>query len=145
MELAAPLGGVYQAGTLSGNPVAMAAGIAQLTLLKEHPEYYQVLNEKGDWFYGQMEELVRKKHLPCQVSHEGSLGCLYFTREKVMDYQSAKTSDTEAFKAYFNYMLGQGIYLAPSQFEAMFLSLAHTEEMLRNVFQSMLTFFLQKV
>lgn len=145
MEMVAPLGGVYQAGTLSGNPVAMAAGLAQLTLLKEHPNFYQELNQKADWFYGKMRELVEKEGLFCQVNQAGSLGCLYFTKQKVVDYQSAKTSDTQAFAEYCNYMLGQGIYLAPSQFEAMFLSLAHTEEMLERVFQSMLTFFLQKV
>ncbi|MEY8390233.1 glutamate-1-semialdehyde 2,1-aminomutase [Lachnospiraceae bacterium 45-W7] len=145
MEMVAPLGGVYQAGTLSGNPVAMAAGLAQLTLLKEHPNYYQELNQKADWFYGKMRGLVEKEDLPCQVNQAGSLGCLYFTKQKVVDYQSAKTSDTRAFAEYCNYMLGQGIYLAPSQFEAMFLSLAHTEEMMERVLQDMLTFFLQKV
>ncbi|MCI8301011.1 MAG: glutamate-1-semialdehyde 2,1-aminomutase [Lachnospiraceae bacterium] len=145
MELVAPLGGVYQAGTLSGNPVAMAAGMAQLTLLKEHPQYYQELNRKGDWFYGQMRDLTEREDLPCQVNHVGSLGCLYFTKQKVVDYRSAKTSDTKAFAAYCNYMLGQGVYLAPSQFEAMFLSLAHTEVMLKDVLQKALTFFLQKV
>ena len=145
MEMAAPLGGVYQAGTLSGNPVAMAAGMAQLTLLKEHKEYYQALNQKGDWFFGRMEEIVEEEGLPCQVNHAGSLGCLYFTKQKVEDYDSAKTSDTKAFAEYCNYMLAQGIYLAPSQFEAVFLSLAHTEEILQKVLQCILTFFLQKV
>ena len=130
MELVAPSGGVYQAGTLSGNPVAMAAGMAQLTLLKNHPEYYTALHEKADGFYGNLQEILKNSRLPYRVNHVGSLGCLYFTEKEVTDYDSAKTSDTGAFADYCNYMLEHGIYLAPSQFEAMFLSLAHTEELL---------------
>lgn len=130
MELVAPSGGVYQAGTLSGNPVAMAAGMAQLTLLKNHPEYYTALHEKADGFYGNLQEILKNSGLPYRVNHVGSLGCLYFTEKEVTDYDSAKTSDTGAFADYCNYMLEHGIYLAPSQFEAMFLSLAHTEELL---------------
>lgn len=141
MELVAPLGGVYQAGTLSGNPVAMAAGIAQLTLLKEHPEYYQMLNEKADCFYGRMEKLAKQAGTPCQVNHVGSLGCLYFTDEKVVDYTTAKTSDTKVYAEYCRHMLGHGIYLAPSQFEAMFLSLAHTDDMLEETLGCMETYF----
>ncbi len=144
MELVAPLGGVYQAGTLSGNPVAMAAGMAQLTILKEHPEYYRELNEKGDWFFGRIECLLRETGRPWQVNHVGSLGCLYFTKQDVKDYESAKTSDTELFAKYHNHMLEQGIYLAPSQFEAVFLSLAHTEEMLEKTLDA-ITIFLQKI
>ncbi len=144
MELVAPLGGVYQAGTLSGNPVAMAAGMAQLTILKEHPEYYRELNEKGDWFFGRIECLLRETGRPWQVNHVGSLGCLYFTKQDVKDYESAKTSDTELFAKYHNHMLEQGIYLAHSQFEAVFLSLAHTEEMLEKTLDA-ITIFLQKI
>ncbi len=141
MELVAPLGGVYQAGTLSGNPVAMAAGIAQLTLLKEYPEYYHDLNKKGDWFYGKIEQLVKDAGMPCQVNHVGSLGCLYFTDQQVINYETAKTSDTQAFAQYCNYMIGHGFYLAPAQFEAMFLSLAHTDEMLEKAILCMKDYF----
>lgn len=141
MELVAPLGGVYQAGTLSGNPIAMAAGIAQLTILKEHLEYYQELNERGDWFYGQMEQLIKAAGLPYKVNHVGSLGCLYFTDQDVKDYESAKTSDTKAFADYCNYMMEHGIYLAPAQFEAMFLSLIHTDEMLEQTLECMKQYF----
>lgn len=144
MELVAPSGGVYQAGTLSGNPVAMAAGIAQLTILKENPQYYRGLNEKGEWFFGQIEKLLRDSGRSWQVNHVGSLGCLYFTEQKVVDYESAKTADTKVFADYCNYMLDQGIYLAPSQFEAIFLSLVHTEEMLRKTLER-ITIFLQKI
>lgn len=144
MELVAPLGGVYQAGTLSGNPVAMAAGMAQLSILKEHPEYYEDLNRKGDWFYGQIQRTLNELGLPWQVNHVGSLGCLYFTEQNVDNYQSAKTSDTKIFAKYFTYLLEQGIYIAPSQFEAMFLSVAHTQEMLQGALER-ITIFLQKI
>lgn len=141
MELVAPLGPVYQAGTLSGNPVAMAAGYAQLSLLKEHPEYYDVLNEKADDFFGRMKEIVRETGAPCQVNHIASLGCLFFTPEPVTDYRSAKTSDTEAYAAYCNAMLESGIYPAPAQFEAMFLSMAHTKEELEKTLEGIRSFF----
>ena len=141
MEMVAPSGGVYQAGTLSGNPVAMAAGIAQLTILKNHPEYYTSLHEKADSFYGKMQEILKDRGLPYRVNHVGSLGCLYFTEQEVTNYESAKTSDTRAFADYCNYMLEHGIYLAPSQFEAMFLSLAHTEELLNETLQTVEQYF----
>ncbi len=144
MEMVAPLGSVYQAGTLSGNPVAMAAGMAQLTILKEHPQYYRELNEKGDRFFGNIERLLRETGHPWKVNHVGSLGCLYFTKQDVKDYESAKDSDTELFAKYHNHMLEQGIYLAPSQFEAVFLSLAHTEEMLEKALEA-ITIFFQKI
>ena len=108
MEVIAPVGHVYQAGTLSGNPVAMAAGLTQLKILKNHP--------------------VKKYGKPWKVNHIGSLGCIYFTDQDVENYEDAKTSDTEEFARYFHYMLEHGIHLGPSQFEAMFLSNAHTEE-----------------
>ena len=130
MEMVAPLGGVYQAGTLSGNPVAMAAGLCQLTILKEHPEYYESLNQKADAFFTQMQEGVKAADLPYRVNHVGSLGCLYFTGQEVRDYDSAKTSDTRKYAEYCNYMLEHGMYLAPAQFEAMFVSMAHTTEQL---------------
>lgn len=141
MEQVSPCGGVYQAGTLSGNPVAMAAGIAQLTILKEHPEYYSELNKKGDWFYGKIEEILKEMEKPWRVNHVGSLGCLYFTEQEVNDYEGAKTSDTKVFADYCNDMLRQGIYLAPSQFEAMFLSLAHTQELLEKTLLCIRNYF----
>ena len=128
MEVVAPVGSVYQAGTLSGNPVAMAAGIAQLTYLNEHPEVYAHLAHLGDKLYGGLKTICEELGLPYQVNYVASLGCLFFTDGPVADYTSAKRSDTEAFRTYFRHMLEAGIYLAPSQFEAMFLSDAHTEE-----------------
>ncbi len=141
MEVVSPVGKVYQAGTLSGNPVAMAAGLAQLTYLNEHPEAYTKLDAMGEKLYGGMERLCRELELPCQVNHVASLGCLFFTGEPVIDYASAKKSDTEAFKGYFHYMLEHGIYLAPSQFEAMFLSTAHTEEEIQATLDAMADYF----
>ena len=130
MEMVAPVGPVYQAGTLSGNPVAMAAGFAQLSILREHPEYYRELNEKADIFFRKLAVAVEAAGKPCQVNHIGSLGCLFFTGEKVRDYESAKTSDTARCAVYCNYMINRGIYLALAQFDAMFLSMAHTTEQL---------------
>lgn len=141
MEVVAPVGSVYQAGTLSGNPVAMAAGLAQLTYLKEHPEVYRQLKEAGDRLYGGIKAMCEERKLPCQVNHVASLGCLFFTPEPVTDYRSAKTSDTEAFRRYFVHMLEHGIYLAPSQFEAMFLSVSHTEEHIRFTLDTMHNYF----
>lgn len=142
MEVVSPVGGVYQAGTLSGNPIAMAAGLTQLTILKEHPEYYKALNENAEWFFGEIEKTVAEAGLPYQVNHVGSIGLLFFTGEKVRDYDSAKTSDTKAFAEYCNYMLNHGIYLAPAQFEAMFLSMAHSKEILEETLQTMKQYFL---
>ncbi len=131
MRCVSPVGHVYQAGTVSGNPVAMAAGITQLTILRDHPEIYKELNEKGDWFFKEMEKAVRDSKKQWQVNHVGSLGCIFFTDQPVTDYASAKTSDTARFANYFQYMLDHCIHLGPSQFEAMFLSAAHTEEELQ--------------
>ncbi len=128
MEMVSPAGPVYQAGTLSGNPIAMAAGLTQLRYLLAHPEIYTELEEKGRKLYGGIEKILEEKGLSFQMNHVGSLGSLFMTKEPVVDYTSAKTSDTKAFAEYFKYMLSQGIHMAPSQFEAMFLSAAHTEE-----------------
>lgn len=140
MEMVAPAGPVYQAGTLSGNPAAMAAGIAQLSILKENPEIYRDLNERSERFYGRMEEIVRCSGAPCTVSHIGSLGCLFFTPEPVRDYAGARKSDTAAYARYCNFLLDRGIYLAPAQFEAMFISAAHTEDELSKTLEIMENF-----
>lgn len=128
MSMVAPAGPVYQAGTLSGNPVAMQAGLTQLRILKEHPEIYIELNAKADRFYTGLDEAASKSPQGYHVNHIASLGCLYFTKDPVVDYASAKTSDTKAFAQWFRYIFEKGYYIAPSQFEAMFLSAAHTEE-----------------
>ena len=130
MELVSPAGKVYQAGTLSGNPVAMAAGLTQLKYLYDHQEIYKELEAKGQMLYGGMEKIAREKGLKVQMNHISSLGSLFFTGQPVVDYVSAKTSDTKAFAEYFKKMLKMGIHMAPSQFEAMFLSAAHTDEII---------------
>ena len=128
MEKVSPAGPVYQAGTLSGNPIAMAAGLAQLKILYEDPEIYTRLYQKGEMMFEGIRRIFTENNISYQVNSVASLGCIFFTEEKVTDYASAKTSDTYAFAAYFKYMLNHGVHLAPSQFEAMFLSDAHTEE-----------------
>lgn len=127
MEMVSPVGKVYQAGTLSGNPIAMAAGLTQLQYLYRHPEVYQELSQKGELLYGGMRKILEEKGISRKVNSVESLGCMFFTEQDVVDYTSAKTADTAAFARYFKKMLEEGIHLAPSQFEAMFLSAAHTE------------------
>lgn len=128
MEMVAPAGPVYQAGTLSGNPIAMAAGLEQLKILWEDQEIYTRLYQKGQMLYDGIRKIFLEKDVEFHVNSVSSLGCVFFTKEQVVDYTSAKTSDTRAFSDYFQYMLQHGVHLAPSQFEAMFLSDAHTEE-----------------
>ena len=141
MEVVSPVGNVYQAGTLSGNPVAMAAGLAQLHYLNEHPEVYTHLNALGEKLYGGMEKMCEELQLPYQVNHVGSLGSLFFTDQPVVDYTSAKTSDTKKFAEYFRYMLENGVYIAASQFEAMFISDAHTDEEIQHTLNIMHNYF----
>ncbi len=128
MEMVAPAGAVYQAGTLSGNPVAMAAGLVQLRTLWEDQEIYTRLCRKGEMLFDGIRKILMKKGIEYQVNSVASLGCMFFTEHPVTDYATAKQSDTKAFSEYFRYMLNQGIHMAPSQFEAIFLSDAHTEE-----------------
>lgn len=128
MELVAPSGPVYQAGTLSGNPIAMKAGYTQLTILKNHPEYYETLNELSDMFFQKIAQVLKKHEVKGVVNHVGSLGNIFFTEEKVSDYQTANGSDSLAYGKFCIYLMDKGIYLAPSQFEAMFLSMAHMRE-----------------
>ncbi|NWK10964.1 glutamate-1-semialdehyde 2,1-aminomutase [Clostridium cadaveris] len=128
MEYVSPLGGVYQAGTLSGNPVAMAAGLAQLTMLYENPEIYEKINKTTEKLAEGFRTIAAKYNAPISVNVAGSLMCPFFTDKKVENYNDAKTSDTEAYAKYFNSIEERGIYIAPSQFEAMFMSYAHSDE-----------------
>ncbi|MCI8293477.1 MAG: glutamate-1-semialdehyde 2,1-aminomutase [Hespellia sp.] len=128
MEMVAPVGSVYQAGTLSGNPVAMAAGITQLRKLKEEPDIYTQMDENAGHLFEEMSKLLEKYEKPWRFNHIASLGCMYFTSADVTNYEEAKAADTKEFAMYFRFMLDHGIHLAPSQFEAMFVSYAHTEE-----------------
>ena len=142
MEMVSPAGPVYQAGTLSGNPIAMAAGLTQLKYLYEHQEVYKELEEKGQKLYGGIEEILKEAGSEYHVNHVSSLGSLFFAKEEVVDYTSAKSSDTKAFADYFLAMLKQGIHLAPSQFEAMFLSTAHSDEVLEDTLTKIRNYFM---
>ena len=126
MELVAPLGPVYQAGTLSGNPVAMAAGLAQLRILESTPAIYTELERRGAMLQEGLREAL--SGMPVQVNRVGSILTVFFTEQPVTGYAQAKSSDLELFKRWYNGLLARGVYAAPSQFEAMFLSAVHTDE-----------------
>lgn len=143
MKVISPVGSVYQAGTLSGNPIAMAAGLAQLNELKEHPEIYIKLNATGQMLRDGITALIQKYDVPCQVNGAGSLACLYFTKKNVIDYETAKTADIEQFAKYFHFLLEHGIYIGPSQFEAMFVSYAHTEQNIMQTLDGIEEFFIK--
>lgn len=130
MEMVAPSGGVYQAGTLSGNPVAMSAGLAELTILHEQPEIYDYINGLGEYYRASAKKLFEKYQKPWQVTGAGSLSCVFFTDRPVYNYEDARTSDVEEFGRYFNYMISNGVSMAPSQFESIFISNAHTRELI---------------
>jgi len=126
MDLLAPLGPVYQAGTLSGNPLAMAAGLAALEELS-HGKAYSRLEQLGSMLETGMQNAAKSAGIPVQFNRCGSMFCAYFTEGPVHNLTDAMKSDRERFKKYFHGMLENGVYLAPSQFEAGFLSVAHTE------------------
>lgn len=128
MEYIAPLGPVYQAGTLSGNPVAMAAGIAQVENLKSNPEIYRQIEEGARSLAESMNATAKELDIPVSINQIGSLLSCFFTGKDVVDSKSAKTSNTKVYSNYFSKMLDKGIYLAPSQFEAMFVSYSHSKE-----------------
>jgi len=124
MEMIAPLGPVYQAGTLSGNPLAMAAGIEMLKALSQ-PDTYNQLGAKSAKLEEGLVRIARDAGIPTCTTRVGSMLCTFFTDQEVVDYATAKTSDTARYAAYHRSMLANGVYLAPSQFEATFVSLAH--------------------
>lgn len=126
MDLVAPLGTVYQAGTLSGNPLAMRAGIAVLKLL-EAPNFYSGLNARAEKFIRQLRALADESSAARQVNSAGTLATVFFTSNPVTNYSDAKKSETRRYAAFFRAMLQRGVLLAPSQFEALFLSAAHTD------------------
>jgi glutamate-1-semialdehyde 2,1-aminomutase len=121
MQCVAPVGPIYQAGTLSGNPLAVAAGLAMLRHLKSHPEVYERIEARGATLEASAPKSVT-------VNRVGSMFTFFFTDQPVTDYESAKRSDTAKFGRFFRGMLERGVYLAPSQFEAAFLSAAHTDD-----------------
>jgi len=128
MDLVAPLGPMYQAGTLSGNPLAMAAGYAQLHYLKEHRDVYTKLDQLSSDLVAGVAAAAKSAGVPMTHNRVGSMFTWFFTPGPVTDWDSASKSDTEAFGRFFRNMLDAGIYLPPSQYEAAFLGAAHTEE-----------------
>jgi glutamate-1-semialdehyde 2,1-aminomutase len=125
MEYLAPTGPVYQAGTLSGNPLAMAAGIATLDLLKR--QSYGDIDRRARELCNGYRELFTRKGIPHRINRVGSMFTLFFTEAEVTDFASASQSDTVRFGRFFRAMLARGIYLAPAQFEAGFVSFSHTD------------------
>lgn len=128
MEKIAPSGPVYQAGTLSGNPLAMAAGFAALKHIKDNPGIYKELEEKSSYLEKRFKENLKSVGKNYAMNRVGSMMCMFFTEEIVDDFNSAVKSDTVLYGKYFHEMLNRGIYLAPAQFEALFISTAHTKE-----------------
>jgi len=124
MDFVSPQGPVYQAGTLSGNPVAMAAGYAQLSQLHDNPKIYQKLEETTKKIVAGYTKALKQHQLNYTINQIGSMFSLFFTDQKVVDFETAKSCDTELFGKYFRFMLNKGIYLAPSQFESLFISTA---------------------
>lgn len=129
MENLSPLGGVYQAGTMSGNPIVMSAGLATVKKLYENPSYYDHIEKIGSKLEKGVVEIAKKKGLGLVVNRQGGMMTLFFTDLKeVKCYDDVKTCDGKRFKRYFLHMLNKGFNIPPSQFEAMFLSVKHTEE-----------------
>lgn len=131
MEMVAPLGPVYQAGTLAGNPLAMTAGIETLRILGQ-PGNYEKLEERADYLESGLITLAARSDISVFTSRLGSILTLFFSPREVVDYETARSSDTRIYSLFFNNMLNGGIYLAPSQFEALFLSVLHTREDIDN-------------
>ena len=136
MEKLSPSGPVYQAGTLSGNPLAMSAGFAALSYIKEHPEIYVQLEKASMYLENGFKENLKSVGKNYAMNRVGSMMCMFFTEKPVNDFKSALTSNTELYGKYFHEMLNRGIYLAPAQFEALFVSTAHSKEDLDKTIKS---------
>lgn len=139
MQQVAPSGSIYQAGTLSGNPLAMTAGYETLSRLTE--ETYETFVQRGDQLEAGFRSAAEKYNIPHTVNRAGSMIGFFFTNEDVVDFDSAKTSDTELFADYYRLMAEEGIFLPPSQFEGMFLSAAHTEAHIAKTVEAFHTVF----
>ena len=135
MEQVAPLGHIYQAGTLSGNPLAMTAGLATLRAAGK-PGFYEGLDKLGKHWRRGMQEVATGSNVPFTINQVGSMASIFFTEGPVTDFGSAARADTEAFKDFFWHMLRHGVYLAPSQYEAGFISSVHSEEDLEQTFEA---------
>jgi len=133
MDFVSPSGPVYQAGTLSGNPVAMAAGLAMLNQLKDNTALYERLENTTTKIVNGIKEFMAKQSLEFTINQVGSMFTLFFTSQRVIDFESAKSSNTTQFGQYFRAMLANGVYIAPSQYEALFISDAINEEIADNI------------
>lgn len=136
MDFVSPAGPVYQAGTLSGNPVAMAAGLTMLKYLNNHPDVYQKINESTSRIVSGIKRNLSDLNLKYTINQQGSMFTLFFTEEEVYDFESAKKSDTAKFGKFFRLMLEEGVYLAPSQFEALFVSNAIEDKEIDKIVQA---------
>lgn len=141
MEMLSPLGPVYQAGTMSGNPVVMAAGLATLTKLYNNPKYYDHLEALGEKLESGVKAIAKEKGIPVTINRRGAMVTIFFTElEKVRNYEDAKTCNTKLFARFFEHMLKGRINIAPSQFEALFISVKHSEEDIERFLQVMREF-----
>ena len=141
MEHVSPQGPVYQAGTLSGNPIAMTAGYTLLKHLHEHPEVYISLDKKSKELANGLENILKEKEIPFRLNRIGSMLSVHFTDEPVRDFDSAATGNNQRFKDYFHHMLSEGIYLPPSPFESWFLNDALSWEDIQHTIDSTRRFF----
>ncbi|MDZ7716127.1 MAG: glutamate-1-semialdehyde 2,1-aminomutase [Balneolaceae bacterium] len=130
MDVVSPVGPVYQAGTLSGNPLAMAAGFALLSELQDKPVHYDQLEEKTTYLFNGLSRIFEKYDVPVHINRVGSMISVFFTDQEVIDFASANTTDQAIFKAFFHEMLQRGIYLPPSPFESWFLANSLSQDML---------------
>ena len=140
MSRVAPIGDVYQAGTLSGNPLAMAAGVATLTILKNR-EIYARLEEKSRFLFSGLVDAAKTAGVDITINRAGSMGAVFFGKNSIVNFDSVKQTETSKYTSFYKEMLAQRIYLAPSPFEALFVSLAHTEEIMKKTIDSALNSF----
>jgi glutamate-1-semialdehyde 2,1-aminomutase len=136
MEMVSPSGPMYQAGTLSGNPIAMSAGLEMLKHLKKHKDIYKDLDEAGLELATGIRKSLKELEIDYTVNQIGSMYSLFFTNKQVVDYETAKTCDTKTFGLYFNKMLEKGVYLAPSQFESLFLSTKIDKKLIKKILKA---------
>ena len=128
MDLISPVGNVYHAGTLSGNPISVAAGIETISILKENPEIYENINKKTENLVNKINELIKKYDILATVNYFGSLFTIFFAKEKVKTLEDAMNTNSEFYSIYFNTMLENGVIVPPSKYEAHFVSYIHNDE-----------------
>ena len=141
MEYLSPVGPVYQAGTMSGNPIVMAAGLATLKKLKANPSYYDQLEERAAMLEEGVAAIAREKNIPLVINRQGSMMTMFFTDlAQVTTFSHAKTSDTDQYARFFTHMINGGFYISPSQFEALFINLTHTKDHIESFLERVKTF-----